>query len=261
MAAINLAYLEFRLSGGASNTDPDASLGGIMSSERIFSKSATGISNITGVTIDDAPGSANGAGTLAYTAATKSFVWTPNGGTAGTSTAVTEDCRIAVPGSAGWLFLTVDFSELPVGNQSDTITVAALSNQLWDDIGKTESYDGDIEYRCCYVTNAHPTEPFIGCKLYISAQPDGADDLDIGLDLAGIGDGASTGVADTIADENTAPDPAVSFSRPSTNGSALSIGQLDPGEAQGIWQRRTVPAQTLSSTPNDVSQLVINAGF
>lgn len=261
MADINLAYLELRLSGGAANTDPDASLGGIMSSERIYSKSATGISNITGVVIDDAPGSANGAGTLAYTASTKSFVWTPNGGTAGASTAVTEDCRIAVPGSTGWLFLTVDFSELPVGNQSDTITVAALPNQLWDDIGKTESYNGDIEYRCCYVTNAHPTEPFIGCKLYISAQPDGADDLDIGLDLAGIGDGASTGVADTIADENTAPDPVVSFSRPSAIASALSIGQLDPGDAQAIWQRRTVPAQTLSSTPDDVSQLVINAGF
>jgi hypothetical protein len=261
MAAINLAYLEFRLSGGAANTDPDASLGGIMSSQRIYSKSATGVSNITGITIDDAPGTANGAGTLAYTASTKSFVWTPNGGTAGASTAVTEDCRIAVPGSAGWLFLTVDFSELPVGNQSDTITVAALANELWDDIGKAESYDGDTEYRCLYVTNAHDADPFIGAKIYIGSDPSGADSLQIGLDLAGTGDGATTGVADTVADENTAPDPAVSFSAPTAIGSALSLGQLDAGEARAIWQKRVVPAQTLVSTSADVSQLVVNVGY
>jgi hypothetical protein len=253
MAAINLAYLEFRLSGGAANTDPDASLGGIMSSQRIFSKSATGISNITGVVIDDAPGSANGAGTLAYTASTKSFVWTPNSGTAGAST--------AVPGSTGWLFLTVTYASLPAGNQSDTITVSALSNELWDDIGKAESYDGDTEYRCLYVTNAHDTDPFIGAKIYIGSDPSGADSLQIGLDLAGTGDGSSTGVADTVADENTAPDPAVSFSAPTAIGSALSLGQLDAGEARAIWQKRTVPAQTLVSTSADVSQLVVNVGY
>lgn len=261
MPAINLAYLEFRLSGGAINTDPDASLGGIMSATRIYSKSATGISNITGVTIDDAPGSANGAGTLAYTASTKAFTWAPNGGTAGTSTAVTEDCRIAVPGSTGWLFLTVDFSELPVGNQSDTITVSALSNELFDDIAKAESYDGDTEYRCFYITNAHDVDPFIGGKLYIGSDTNGADTLSIGLDLAGTGDGASTGVADTIADENTAPDPAVSFSAPTAIGSALNIGQLDAGEARAVWLKRVVPAQTLTSTPNDVSSLTLNVGY
>ena len=261
MPAINLAYLEFRLSGGAANTDPDASLGGIMSSQRIYSKSATGISNITGVTIDDAPGSANGAGTLAYTASTHSFVWTPNGGTAGTSTAVTEDCRIAVPGSAGWLFLTVDYSELPVGNQSDTITVSALSNELFDDIAKAESYDGDTEYRCFYVTNAHGVDPFIGAKLYIGSDTNGADTLSIGLDLAGTGDGASTGVADTIADENTAPDPVVTFTAPTAIGAALNIGQLNTGEARAVWMKRVVPAQTLTSTPNDVSSLTFNVGY
>lgn len=261
MADINLAYLELRLSGGAANTDPDASLGGIMSSERIYSKSATGISNITGVVIDDAPGSANGAGTLAYTASTKSFVWTPNGGTAGASTAVTEDCRIAVPGSTGWLFLTVDFSELPAGNQSDTITVSALSNELFDDIAKAESYDGDTEYRCFYVCNGHDADPFIGAKIYIGSDASGADALSIGLDLAGTGNGSTTGVADTIADENTAPDPVVTFSAPSAIGSALNIRQLDAGEARAVWIKRVVPAQTLTSTPNDISQLVINCGY
>lgn len=261
MAAINLAYLEFRLSGGAANTDPAASLGGIMSSQRIFSKSATGVSNITGIIIDDAPGSANGAGTLAYTAATHSFTWTPNGGTAGPATSISGNGRLAVPGSAGWLFLTVTYASLPVGNQSDTITVAALSNELWDDIGKAESYDGDTEYRCMYVANVHDTDPFIGAKIYIGSDASGADSLQIGLDLAGTGNGSTTGVADTIADENTAPDPAVTFSAATAIGSALSLGRLNSSQARAIWQKRTVPPNTLTSTPEDVSQLVVNTGY
>jgi hypothetical protein len=260
MAAINLAYLEFRLSGGAANTDPDASLGGILSSQRIYSKSATGISNITGVTVDDAPGSANGAGTLAWDDAEELMTWTPNGGTAGEPVLVTEDGRYAIPGSTGYLCITVDYSELPGSNQSDTITVGALSNELFDNISKPEAYDGDVEYRAFYAFNAHPTDPFIGCKVYIGTQPNGADSLKLALDAAGIGDGGTTGIADTVINENTAPDD-LTFAAPSAIGSAITIGQLDAGEAQAIWMERTVPALTLTSVLADTSALVFNIGY
>ncbi len=136
MAANNLAYLELRLSGGSSNADPNASLGGVRSSNRILSKSATGISNITGVTIDDAPGSADGAGTLAFVASGKTLTWTPNGGSAGAAVALSGDGRYAIPGSAGFLFVTVVDASLPGTNQSDTITVTQLANQLFDDTNR-----------------------------------------------------------------------------------------------------------------------------
>jgi hypothetical protein len=259
--ANNLAYLELRLSGGASNTDPDASLGGIKSSERIYSKSGTGISNITGVVVDDAPGSADGAGTLTFTASGQTLTWAPNGGTAGAATAVGTSGRYAIPGSIGYLFVTVTAESLPVGNQSDTITVAQLANELFDDIGKAESYDGDIEYRAFYVHNGHATDPFVGIKVYIGSDASGADALAIALDLAGTGDGASTGVADTVADESTAPSPALTFTAPAAIGTALSIGQLDAGESAAVWMRRTVPAATVTSTASDLSSLTINAGY
>lgn len=259
--ANNLAYLELRLSGGASNSDPDASLGGIKSSERIYSKTCTGISNITGVVIDDGPGSADGAGTLEFTASGQTLTWTPNGGTAGTATAVGTNGRYAIPGSAGYLFVTVTAASLPGTNQSDTITVAQLANELFDDISKPESYNGDTEYRCFYIHNAHDTDPFVGIKVYIGSNTSGADDLSIGLDLAGTGDGSSTGVSDTIGDEGTAPDPAVTFSQPAAIGSALSIGQLDAGESAAVWIKRTIPAATVTSTASDLSSLTINAGY
>lgn len=260
MAANNLAYLELRLSGGSSNADPNASLGGVRSSHRILSKSATGINNITGVTLDDAPGSADGAGTLAFTAAGKTLTWTPNGGSAGSPVALTGDGRYAIPGSAGYLFVTVVDAELPGTNQSDTITVTQLANQLFDDISKTESYAGDIEYRCFYLFNAHPTDPFVGAKIYISQQTTGADDIAIGKDPVGVGDGSTSGVATTIANEGTAPS-GVTFSAPANIGSAISIGQLNAGQSHAVWEKRNVPAATVTSTSNNLSALTINAGY
>lgn len=261
MSDINLAYLELRLSGGADNTDPADSLGGVMSSGAIRSASATGLSNISGVTIIDAPGSAAGAGTLAWDSAEETLSWAPFGGSAGDPVVISEDGRYAIPGSAGHLYVEVDYSALPAQAETDTLTVSVISNALWDNIGKAEAFAGDVEYRCAYITNVHPTDPFIGAKLFIGSQPTGADTLALALDLAGIGDGSSTGVADTVADENTVPDPSLTFAAPATLGAALTVGQLDAGDAIAFWQKRTVPANTLTSTPDDRSHLIINAGY
>ena len=255
---MNIAYLELRYSGGASNSDPDASLGGVMSSQVIRSKTGTGISHITGVTVDDAPGSADGAGTLAFNASTVALTWTPYNGTVGAAIALTGDGKYAIPGSAGYLFVTVDYSALPVANASDTITVASIQNALWDNINRTQAYLGSVEYRCVYVVNTHASQSFYDGKIYIGLAPTGADDLAIALDLAGIGDGVLTGVADQVAAEHEAPSPALSFLSPASLGAALVIGQLDPGKARAVWQKRTVPALTETPTANDHCHLTIS---
>lgn len=260
MPEINLAYLELRLSGGASNQNPALSLGGSVTTKRILSKMATGITNITGLVLDDAPGSANGAGTLVFTAADQTLQWTPNGGIAGEPVPLTADGRYAIPGGEGYLFVTALVEELPAFDQSDTVLVSPVTNALFDDISKLESFEGDTEVRCFYLYNAHPTEPFIGCKVYIGAQPVGADTLMLGIDPAGIGDGSSTGVAMTTVNENTTP-AGVTFSTPAAMGSALSIGSLAAGQCQALWQRRSVPAQTLTSVAADVSHLIFNVGY
>ncbi len=83
--------------------------------------------NITGITIVGAPGSAAGAGTLAFTKSTNTFTWAPYGGSAGAGVAITEDGTYVLRGSAGALVVTADFSEFPSGNATDTITVTADS--------------------------------------------------------------------------------------------------------------------------------------
>jgi len=262
MAEINIAYLEYRLSGGAANTNQNSSLGGIMSSQRIFSKSVSGISTITGVVLDDAPGSIAGNGTLTYTASGTTLAWTPNGGTIGTAQDVSSDGRYALFDftESQALFVTVTAASLPGTDQTDTIAVAALLNKTFDDISKSESFHGDDEYRGYYLYNAHATEPFLGPKLFIHQQPTGADTLEVGIDAAGVGDGSTTGVAVTIADESTAP-VGVTFSAPADSGAGISLPDLAASQAHGWWQHRTVAADTLVSTPADASAVAFYVGY
>jgi hypothetical protein len=263
--AINLAYLEYRLSGGSSNTDPTQSLGGQMSTHangRIVGRTTTGLSNVTGVTILDAPNSAIGNGTLAYTASGTTATWAGNGASAGSPINIGSTGRYILQDSAGGrLHIDVTSGSLPGGNQSDTITVAAKANGLFDNITGAESLAGDTEYRCFYVKNAHATDALYDVKIYIGTQTSGDDAIQIGLDLAGVGDGSATGVADTIADENTAPDPAVSFSTAADLSNGLNISQLSAGECRAVWQKRVVPSSTSNATTSDTSTLIVSASY
>jgi hypothetical protein len=263
--AINLAWLEYRLSGGATNTAAAASLGGAMSTDssgRIVGRTATGVSNVTGVTILDAPNSAIGNGTLAFTASGTLATWAGNGASAGSSVNIGSTGRyILQDSSGGRLHISVVAGSLPVGNASDTITIASKVNGLFDNVTNAESLAGDTEYRCFYVANASGTDTLYDVKVYIGSQTTGDDSIQIGLDLAGAGDGASTGVADTVGNENTAPDPAVTFTAAADLGNALAIGTLAPGACHAVWQRRIVPASTNNATAANVSTIIASASY
>ncbi|MFM2007248.1 MAG: Vibrio phage [Pseudomonadota bacterium] len=261
MAPINPAYLELRLSGGAGNASPDACLGGVMSDQRICSHSVTGLRHITGVSVDDAPGCPNGPGTLSFSALSQSLVWTPPHGVAGVPTQVLGNGRLAVPGSAGFVFLTVDTAALPTVDQSDTVTVSSMADSVFDGITQQESFHGNTAYRCVYVLNTHDTDSFDSVSLYISAQPNGPDDLFVGLDPAGTGNGSSSGVAVAIPSESTPPDPAVIFSQSNSIETALNLGPLQAGQARAVWLQRVVPAGILTSLSVDIASLAFGVEY
>lgn len=245
---ITAADLEIRLSGGAGNTDQNASLGGVMSNSRVLSQSATGISNITGVVINYAGGNAQGTGTLSYTAIGKLLTWLPAGGLIGAPVGVEGGGKFVVSDYLGkqQLMITVTPGSLPVGNQSDTIAIATLPNKTFDDVTKPESFSGMIDYRCFYIKNTHATETAYGVSLIIDSNTVGGDSIYLGKDPAGIG-----GIATTIALETTAP-TGVTFSQP-TEDIPLLIGTMAPGEYAAFWQKRNVPALTSISELNDIS--------
>lgn len=255
-----MADLEIRLSGGAGNADPNASLGGVMSSERVLSQSSSALANITGVVIDYACGNALGNGALAFTFSTKLLKWTPNGGTIGAGVDITASGRYVITDSTGnqQLMITVTAGSLPGSDQSDTVAIANIANETFDNITKQESLDGDNEYRCCYLKNTHATETAVNVTIWRETDTNGVDTLNLGADPAGVGDGSATGVATTIANEGTAP-TGVTFTAPTTRETGIVLGTLAPGQCAAFWEIRNVPASTTVSTPDDLSQIGIAA--
>jgi len=255
--AISLADLEIRLSGGAANADQNLSLGGAMSSERVLSQSSGALTNVTGVTIDYAGGNDIGNGTLAFTATGTLATWAGFGSTSGNAVDIGTDGKYTLIGNGGeQVMITVVAASLPVADQTDNdIAIANISNETFDDIDKIESFSGDDEYRCFYVTNTHATESFLAAKLYISSQASGADSLEVALDTAGLNVAAAT-----VADESTAPAGAT-FSAPTTGATGLDLGVLAPGDFRAFWQKRTVPAATTVETLNDISEIAIEATY
>lgn len=258
---ISAADLVYRLSGGASNTDPNAALGGAMSTVgggRIFGQSATAPLTIGGVTIEDVEGNDEGIGVLTFDRSEDTLAWTPPGDFIGTPVVVSAGGKFTLRGADTTMYITVDVNwgtlDLEVADLADNITVAWQYIKLFDHVDKDESLVGDTEYRCFYLSNEHATDDAVDVKFWIQQDTNGDDTLAIALDPAGLG-----GTATTAANENTAP-TGPSFSAPASEGAGLSLGTIPAGDFYPIWIRRTVPAAADPQT-FDRSKLRFSAQF
>lgn len=254
--AVALVDLGLFLSGGAGNADPNASLGGVISTTRFKSQNATGIT-IGGVTVDDAAENTAGSGTLAYTVVGQTLKWTPPGGAVGTAVAVGVNGTYIIRGSgttAGYLRVTIVAASLPASDVSQTATISNRDNNLYDDVTKAEALAGDTNYRCIYIKNTHASDTATSVSVWINQDSLGADTISIGADPAGVGNGTSTGVATTIVNEATAP-AGVTFSQPLSEGAAINLGTFTFGTGAALWIKRNVPVSTLVATADDTSLL------
>lgn len=257
----SLADIEIRFSGGAANTDPDAALGGSISTDadgELLSQSVTAPTTITGVTVNNAAGNTVGDGSLTYTSAATSLKWQDSLGTVGTAVdvSVTGDYAIQA-GGGGFLDVSVVATNLPGSNTTNQLTVANVVNDFFDDVSKAESNTGDVEYRCFFYKNNHASESIVNNKLWIDENTPGQDTIAIALDPTGKGTSAVT-----IVDESTAP-VGVDFDsvNPVDEGSALDLGDLAFGESYPFWVRRTVPAETDVAFPENTVQLAFKGRF
>lgn len=254
-----------RLSGGAAESDPDLALGGVMSTVGIDSQTAVyPTSTIAGVTLVEGLGhSSEGTGTLTFAIAGTTLVWNPASGLNGAPVDVSIDGRYAIKSAAGNEYIIVDVvaASLPGGNTAVDVDINNIQNNLFDDISNLEAALGETDYRCFYVLNDAGAGTALNVRVWITQQPGLSPTMfSIGLDPVGIGDGSATGVAVTIANEDTAP-VGVVFTAPVTEGTALMIGNLTPGDVQAVWIRRTVPTNTLQDPPEDPGEVTIGVSF
>lgn len=124
----------------------------------------------------------------------------------------------------------------------------AVSASLFDAVSSAEALAGDVEYRCFYVHNAHATLTMENAVAWIQANTPSSDStLDIGL-----GTSAVNATEQTVANESTAPS-GVTFSAAATEGAAIPLGNIPPGQHRAVWLRRTINAAAAAS--NDTATL------
>lgn len=125
---------------------------------------------------------------------------------------------------------------------STTVLADASDNGLFPDVTGAENAASFTDYACVFVHNTHATLTLVGAKLYLSTQVAGGTTINVGVDTTAISAVGSGSVqALTIANETTAP-AGVTFSNPTSTGTALTLGDLAPGQVKAFWARRVAAA-------------------
>lgn len=249
--AIQVDDIRFYFSGGVGNTTGAGSLGGIKSSTRVASQTATPIGGlVTGVSIISANNNSQGNGEMTYNPSNQYLSWQPPGSSYVYTVLVTGTGTYSIGGSDGTLTVAVTFGSLPTVYKIDTVAISLAIGAVFPSISAAQSLLGYTNYRCLYIGNAHATLTCSALSLYIAQVTTGPDSIYVGLDPAGVGDGSTTGVATTIVDELTAP-AGVTFTEPLSAGSGLAIASVAPGQCFAFWQKRVV-------TPESLGYIAIN---
>lgn len=242
----SMAELGTYLTGGAANSDPDQSTGGIVSSTKVLSQSVTGLTTITGLSGLTGFGNAIGDGTLTFNSSTTTVTWTPKNGTTGTAVDISVDGTYFVQSGSdgGALELTVVAGDLPTSTISNTLTVANEDQKLLTDVSKTQSDTGTSIYHCFALKNSG-TDIKKDVTIWVAQNTPGQDTISLAVASAAAGDGATTGLETDTTDETIAPTGPV-FTAPTTKATGLSIGDLSAAagstHTRCFWVKQLVPA-------------------
>lgn len=256
--SITAANLQFRLSGGAGNSNPMLSLGGAMSATVMTSQNTTAVIVLSGVTITFSGGMT--VGIRNYIRHTYNLgihtleLMDATDGVYGPAVDVTAGGTFFLAGqNRGSIAVNVVPANLPLSSGTGSFTASNIKNNLFDDVSKVDALNGAQDYRCIYLHNTHATEALLQVAIYgfgAGGNPAVAGDkFWVGADPAGAGNGSSTGVATTIANELAVP-TGVTFSSPIL-AAPLVLGAIQPKEARAIWLRRDVPALLFATTEDD----------
>lgn len=158
---------------------------------------------------------------------------------------VTSDIQLVLSGGSANTSASASIGGARSQVDPGGIITSGLLNNLWLDVASAESAAGSVKYRCVYIRNINVATTWTNPKVWISALTTSADDeVDIGL-----GSSAVNGTEQTIANENTAP-TSVTFSRPTTKGTGLSLTNIPATQHKAIWIRRTVNASAAQNNNN-----------
>lgn len=263
--AIDLHDLKIIMSGGASNVTAANSYGGIISTQTngiIASQTWTSPVNVTGVVIKNAFGNATGVGSLLYTYASggnSTLQWRPPGQAAySAAKTVASNGDYTIGSSVGYIVVTVTAASLATSNKTDSITIGNNSGNLFPAVTAAQSLAGQTKYRGVYIKNTNGVDTAIGVTVWVKQLTPAGDEIYI-QKHGTTGNGSTTGVLESIANDSTAP-TGITFDDPPPQAktSGIVIGNLAPGECHGLWIKRVVPAMTVGTVIGNTGIIAVS---
>ena len=243
--------VEAYLSGGASNTNPNASLGGVISATKLYGQAVSySTTSMAGITLlDGASLPANVDLHFDFSTSELYVTESPQFGTEiRVDVSVDDEYVLHMPGDDSTMTVSVVSASLPAADEMHTVSASAILHNLFDLVSSAESKIGDINYRHVYFKNITPSVIRFGVS--VLSQLNGMDYIEIGVE------NSTAGTTDTLlANESTAP-VGVSFSAPTYAGFSTLL-EADPNLHVGIFLKRTVLALTDLSTPEDSLTLAL----
>ena len=227
------------LTGGASNTDPALSLGGIPSSVRVRGMGVQITNPIQAIRVDNVyPACGEGDGTLTIDA-NESLVFTPPGGSAGTPVAIAEGTSKIVAGldvDQAIRVYRVAGGNYEVGRTMNLLFVNAMNGVFGQsNLTSAQRVAGRTTYRCLALRALDTLYGVTTILLWTPAVSGAQAAFSLAVE------DPVAGAVQTIANETTAPS-GVSWSSPTTEGVALRIDAISPNNFKGLWIRRVFPA-------------------
>ena len=112
-------------------------------------------------------------------------------------------------------------------------------NNLFDNVSGDENAASVVDYRCIFIHNAHASLTWQTPLVWLLSEVAGGANIQIGVDpTAASAIGSAGAQAVQVANETTAP-AGVSFSAPITQGAALALGDIPPGQCKALWIKRS----------------------
>lgn len=141
----------------------------------------------------------------------------------------------------------------PAASLGGAISSAQVGSGLFDDVSVAEAGAGDTEYRAYFVKNTSATDTAYSVVVWIAVNTLATSTV---IQIALADEGVANTI-ETVGNESTAPTGPV-FDDAEDFANALSIGNLTPGQAHGVWIKRVVSVTT-AAFANDSATLRVRA--
>jgi len=176
--------LEFYLSGGGANANPDLSLGGAMSTEKLLSQAPSyDVASIAGVTLNDSTNLSTVDLDFTFIGSLLSIL-VPGDTLPSVKVDISVDgvYILETPDANTTLTVTIVAASLPVADASESVSAVDIMHNLLDAVPVAESQVGAVNYRHFYIKNVSAAQIIL--HTLIGNQLNGMDYIEIGIENA-----------------------------------------------------------------------------